>query len=112
MAKRTILDAPGALRTLCGEHDQVVLPQSPEKTTCRLIADCSARAMQNLGDGALAIDRHKQPFLNSVDEERKIRIGVARIDKHGGDAARRAILDGQRPGKPDRNETAPGAVLE
>ena len=41
---------------------------------------------QDLANGALAVDRRKQPLLGSVDEERKIRIGVARIDEHGGDA--------------------------
>jgi hypothetical protein len=93
------------------EHDQVVLPESLEKTTRRLIADCSARAMQNLGDRALAVDRRKQLFLGGVDEEREVG-HVARIDENSGDAARRAILDGQRPGKPDRDETAPGVTLE
>ncbi len=77
-----------------------------------LIAGGLARAMQDLGDGALAVDRSEEPLLGGVDEERKVRIGVPRIDERCGDAARRAILDGQRPGKPDWDETAPGAALE
>ena len=36
----------------------------------------------------------KEPLLRGVDEEREIWIGVARIDEHCGDAARRSILDG------------------
>ena len=53
-----------------------MLPEPPEKLAALLIADRSVRAAQDLGDGALAIDRRKQPFLSSVDEERKVGIGV------------------------------------
>jgi len=84
---------PPRLGSFRVEDDEVVFPEPPEKLARLLIADGVARAVRDLGDGAFAIDRRKQPFLSSVDEERKIGIGVARIDEHGGDAARRAILD-------------------
>jgi hypothetical protein len=75
------------------EHDEIVLPEALEELAAPLIAYRAARAVQDLGDGALAIDRRKEPLLSGVDEERKIGICVIRIDEHGGDAARRAILD-------------------
>ena len=37
---------------------------------------------------------------------------MARIDERGRDAARRPILDRERPRQPDRNEAAPGVALE
>ena len=92
--------------------DEIVLPEPREKLAVLLIADRFAGAAQDLGDGTLAVDRRQEPLLSGVDEERKIRIGVARIDEHGGDAARRAILDGQRPGKPDGHEIAPRVAVE
>src|ERR1700722_9707706 len=103
------LAALGPLRV---EDDEVVLPEPLEKLAPLLFADGLTRAIQDLGDGALAVDRRKELLLSRVDEERKIGIGVARIDEHGGDAARRAILDGQRPGKPERDETPPGVAVE
>ena len=92
-------------RALGVEHDEVVLPEPPEKLAALLIADRFARACRISATERSPSIAVKEPLLSSVDEERKIRIGVARIDEHGGDAARRAILDGQRPGKPDGHET-------
>src|ERR1700722_764008 len=84
---------PPRLESFRVEDDEVVFPEPPEKLARLLIADGVARAIQDLGNGAFAVDRCEEPFLSSVDEERKIRIGVSRIDEHSGDAARRAILD-------------------
>ena len=101
-----------SVRALRVEHDLIVLPEPREKLAPLLIANRSDGAVQDLADRALAIDRLKELFLGGVDEEREVGIHVARIDEHGGEAGRRSILDGQRPGNANRNEAAPGRTLE
>jgi hypothetical protein len=88
-----------------------VLPQPPEKLAALLFLD-PARALQDLANRALAVDRLDDPLLRVVDEKREVRIGVAWIDEHRGDAGRRSVLDRECPRQSNGNEAAPDIAFE
>ena len=80
------LTNPKALRRL-RSNTMRSCSQSRLKNWRPFSSSISVRALKDLADRALAVDRRKQPLLCGVDEEREIRIGVARIDEHRGDAS-------------------------
>src|SRR5262249_32130252 len=102
--------ATASARPFRVEDDEVVFPEPLEELAALVIAHrCQS---ENVSDVALAVDRPDGPLLVRIDEEREVRIRVARIDEDCGDAARRAVLDRQGPGQSHRDEVAPGLALE